>query len=115
MSKRASIKALKAVLDLLSSKALTRQELMDSTNISKTMIIMALKELRESKEIYICDYIMNDSRKVPVYRAGNKPDALYEPMTKQSYNRKKREPEYVVPKTIKHHELIQWIFECRNI
>ena len=117
MSKRASYKSLKSVLELLRYKALTREEIMTASGIGKTMVIMALKELREAREIYICDYLMNDSRKTPIYKAGNKPDAIYERKIKGStagIRRKKIEPEYVVPKTIIHPFLIEWVFRINK-
>lgn len=117
MSKRASLRVRDLILKHLSKKNLTRKELMATCEVGKTGIIMALQELRKEKLVYICDFIMEEHRKTPIYAKGNQPDAEYDPITANQRIKKYREKsKFVAYKTnksikeIKHHSLIQWVF-----
>jgi predicted transcriptional regulator len=97
----------------MQSKPMSRKCLMEALNIKKTTITNSLKFLKEDKLIYIHHYEIDEHRKTPFYMAGNKPDAVYQPMQRKAPVKryKQKFEEFVVPKEIKHHPLLEWVFK----
>ena len=107
---------LKKVYNALYQKPMNRKQIMQEIGIGKTTCTTVLRLLKEANMIYICEWIIDEHRKIPIYTVGNKEDAIYiRPPKKQSpkyYS--KPFVEYVVPKKIEHHPLIQWCFNVHN-
>jgi hypothetical protein len=96
---------------------MSRIQIMEYTNKGKTVITNCLDVLRKYKRIYICEHIVVGRRITPIYKTGSLPDAVHLPQ--YAFRKKdkpiKSEPVFVVPKTIKHHELLEWTFKCQQI
>jgi hypothetical protein len=101
----------------LSREKMSRVQIMAHFQKGKTVITNCLDTLRKYKRIYICEHDVFGRRITPIYKTGSLPDAVYLP----KYEAKKKErllniePIYVVPKTIKHHELLEWAFKCQSL
>lgn len=100
----------------LRKQAMSRVEIMEFTGKGKTVITNCLDVLRKYKRIYICDTIVIGRMRTPVYKTGSLPDNVYLPKYQVRRKEKaiKAEPVFVVPKVIKHHELLEWVYRCKS-
>jgi hypothetical protein len=96
---------------------MSRIEIMNFTGKGKTVITNSLDVLKKYKRIYICETVVVGRHRTPIYKAGCLPDVLYVPQyaVRRKEKALKAEPVYVVPKIIKHHELLEWTFKCQQI
>jgi hypothetical protein len=96
---------------------MSRIQIMEFTGKGKTVITNSLDTLRKYKRIYICETVVVGRHRTPIYKAGCLPDVLYVPQyaVRRKEKALKAEPVYVVPKIIKHHELLEWTFKCQQI
>ena len=99
----------------LKVQPMSRVQIMEHFGKQKTVITNCLDVLRKYKRIYICENIVVGRRITPIYKAGSLPDAVYLPKYEAKRKEKATEPVYVVPKTIKHHELLEWAFKCQSL
>lgn len=115
MAMTRSCKTIQKVFFAMQSKPMSRKCLMDSLGVKKTTITNSLKFLKDEHLIYIAYYKIDGHRKTPYYLAGNKKDAVYVPIQRAPKTSIKRPrikyEEFVVPKVIKHHPLIEWVFK----
>lgn len=99
----------------LSIEPMSRVQIMAHFQKGKTVITNCLDTLRKYKRIYICEHEVIGRKITPIYKTGSLPDAVYLPKYDQKRKQTvKKEPVYVVPKTIKHHELLEWAFKCQS-
>jgi hypothetical protein len=98
----------------LSIEPMSRVQIMAHFQKGKTVITNCLDTLRKYKRIYICEHEVLGRRITPIYKTGSLPDAVYLPKYEAKRKEKATEPVYVVPKTIKHHELLEWAFKCQS-
>lgn len=100
----------------LKVQSMSRIQIMEHFGKQKTVITNCLDVLRKYKRIYICENIVVGRRITPIYKAGSLPDAVHLPQyaVKRKEKALKAEPIYVVPKVIKHHELLEWVFACQS-
>jgi hypothetical protein len=101
----------------LSKTPMSRIQIMEFTGKGKTVITNSIDTLRKYKRIYICETVVVGRHRTPIYKAGCLPDVLYVPQYAVRRKEKaiKAEPVFVVPKIIKHHELLEWTFKCQQI
>ena len=95
---------------------MSRVELMKHFQKGKTVITNCLIVLRKYKRVYICVNKVEGRRITPIYKSGSLPDAIHMPklIVRQKRKLKPVTPIYVVPKIIKHHELLEWVFHARK-
>jgi hypothetical protein len=101
----------------LSITPMSRVQIMEHFQKGKTVITVCLDTLRKYKRIYICSHIVDGRSITPMYKTGSLPDAVHVPklIVRQKRKLKPVVPIYVVPRIIKHHELIEWIYKCQQI
>jgi hypothetical protein len=100
----------------LKVQPMSRVQIMEHFGKQKTVITNCLDVLRKYKRIYICENIVVGRRITPIYKTGSLPDVIHLPQyaVRRKEKALKAEPVFVVPKVIKHHELLEWVFLCNQ-
>ena len=100
----------------LKVQPMSRVQIMEHFGKKKTVITNCLDVLRKYKRVYIAEHIVVGRRITPIYKTGSLPDAVHLPQYQVQRKEKalKAEPVFVVPKVIKHHELLEWVFLCNQ-
>ena len=68
------IEKLNKIKDSIKNEGLISQEISERTGINREALKKYTLHLKNTKQIYICDYQLNGNSSAPVYRAGNKED-----------------------------------------
>ncbi len=102
-----------AALDLIKETPRSIEEVSDILGLSITSVKLYFKQFRENGRVYVCGHATVSKRKtlvVALFKAGNLPDAIYEPTKDQIISKEyrdklkairlPREQAYKVPKAV---------------